>query len=909
MFDGVSYKNSIDLGGTTLEVSNVSFRFNCFNSKTGQIFGTVVTRALEFDMINAPAALEDAPFLYRSAALDAQGNSINPNMDGDETGTTVGTFHVQEAPKNDTTGITRALAYDNMKLSAIDYVSELDYESGTVTVLDVLNEALELTGLELVEGQELINGGFIVHSALEVETCREVFSAVAGANAAIALIINDKLAFKRPDKDAEAVGEVQNGEHSGLIVQPQTEEISKVVLRDTLVSESTSMGDGDAILYIDDNPFAVGQAAREALIGEVFNAVLGFTYYPFTAKGLADPALNCGDPVRLFKADGTECMSFVFTMIYKSNTEAGGDSIISAHAFSEASANTKYIKSKALRLARLAYKQSKAYANAIAAITGVLNSPGGSYEKKFKRVDGVLVECSPTDRVEETWWTSKETIDNTTSVVRINSAGLGVSTDGGAHFTQAITGLGILASSIIFDEAIGAKMVIGDKEGERFEIYTAIDEDENSWPYIDGYDENGILRSRWSPSTGFQFTDSTGQFITTIATTVEDKTITVGAGKFQEEADALPYFINHNTSLDISGYASSEDIVIQNHEGSGTIFLVTDATTQINSLTIRNVKCGVWFNGIKLTGSGKIPLSLFFADNVHGFITTTGAGSYGIWTESSKGYIGGTVSNKELTIMAGANSDIYVEYSGTGNTSGYDANASTIRIGSLTVSATSMFSTGHGGIIIPYGGFNPANYLPLTGGRMTGDLIIPAAQRPTVAMTSNSAPSPYKAAADSENGAGYQAYMAFNKTYADDNSWVSASGSSRNHWLAHGMDKPIYAKKITLRNRTRASLVNGPIDIDVWACPSMPTAGVSLATAISGATLLASWNPASPKYNANCAGINGALSAGLKEITLDGNVPVQYLLINPYNYDGYGGSTTYVAIGEVYTDGDGKIYA
>jgi hypothetical protein len=189
-----------------------------------------------------------------------------------------------------------------------------------------------------------------------------------------------------------------------------------------------------------------------------------------------------------------------------------------------------------------------------------------------------------------------------------------------------------------------------------------------------------------------------------------------------------------------------------------------------------------------------------------------------------------------------------------------------------------------------------------------GVLITVAATRPAVPMTSNTAPAPYRASASGEASSDYRAWQAFNHDYSDAYSWVSESGSSRNNWVAGGFDKPIYVNKITLCNRTRLTLVNGCKAVDIWACPSMPAAGASLATAISEAILLASWNPESEKYNSACANMDGTLSAGVTEIELDGSIPVQYLLINPYDFEGYS-TASYVAIGEIYTDGDGLIYA
>lgn len=89
---------------------------------------------------------------------------------------------------------------DYMLKSNIPYESKLDYSSKSVTILDVLKEACENSGLELAT-EDFANNNFIVDSnQFEVDAInRQVFQAVAGISGTFAKIRTDnKLYFITP---------------------------------------------------------------------------------------------------------------------------------------------------------------------------------------------------------------------------------------------------------------------------------------------------------------------------------------------------------------------------------------------------------------------------------------------------------------------------------------------------------------------------------------------------------------------------------------------------------------------------------------------------------------------------------------------------------------------------------------
>jgi hypothetical protein len=175
-----------------------------------------------------------------------------------------------------------------------------------------------------------------------------------------------------------------------------------------------------------------------------------------------------------------------------------------------------------------------------------------------------------------------------------------------------------------------------------------------------------------------------------------------------------------------------------------------------------------------------------------------------------------------------------------------------------------------------------------------GSVSAIARTRPLTAMTSNSAPSPLAAAASSENSSSYAAWKAYNRDYSDAYGWVSASADAA-PWIYHKMDIALKNIKLTLRNRTRAGLVNGVITADVYGSNNgtswtkigeIGTANASPATARDGVTS----------------------GGGATQYLFFHETPYLYVRINPLTWYQDSG-TTYVSIGEVYHDGQGQIYA
>lgn len=106
----------------------------------------------------------------------------------------IGTFITTEIEDSDTNETVKVVAMDYGLKFATPYATALDYDSGNITMQDVLNEILTNVGVELAtDSQPLVNGNFIVDSNQFVnsEVYGDVISAIAGINGMFAIITHD----------------------------------------------------------------------------------------------------------------------------------------------------------------------------------------------------------------------------------------------------------------------------------------------------------------------------------------------------------------------------------------------------------------------------------------------------------------------------------------------------------------------------------------------------------------------------------------------------------------------------------------------------------------------------------------------------------------------------------------------
>lgn len=376
--------DKIILDNIQYAISNVQYADDCYNE--GNIFGTAIARTLQFEIENN-VNLEGKEFEYLT------GIKIGNNIEW----ISLGNFIVESVEPNDTTNINTVNAMDYMLKSNVEYISLLDYSSGKINILQVLQEACTNSGLVLAT-TDFPNKNFIVDSnQFEQGTLiRQVIQAVAQISGTVAKIKSDnKLYLINPNSVTEVSKIFTLNDYAEAEIKRATHPINLVSLgmsdvegeNITLRDEESIEEDGENSLVINNNPFAYTQAKREQLITALFNAVKGFEYkaFLFNCQGL--PYLETMDKIQFKDKQGNTYNSYVFRFNYKSPN--GLESQIEAPSIIKATVNYQNIPSVLDRLKRtelIVDKQNQT-------ITGLVQDTTENSEKLAEQqitIDGIM---------------------------------------------------------------------------------------------------------------------------------------------------------------------------------------------------------------------------------------------------------------------------------------------------------------------------------------------------------------------------------------------------------------------------------------------------------------------------------------------------------------------------------------
>lgn len=172
----LTYKEFIIIDNETIEI-NGKLTATAFNDKN--FIGTFNLKCLTFETENDIDYKEKEFEYYKQVNNEAF---------------KIGTFITTEVEDSDTNEIVKVTAMDYGLKFATPYETSLDYDSGEITMQDVLDEILTNVNIQLSsESQTLRNGNFIVDSNQFVnsEVYGDVISAIAGINGMFGIITND----------------------------------------------------------------------------------------------------------------------------------------------------------------------------------------------------------------------------------------------------------------------------------------------------------------------------------------------------------------------------------------------------------------------------------------------------------------------------------------------------------------------------------------------------------------------------------------------------------------------------------------------------------------------------------------------------------------------------------------------
>ena len=319
-------------------ITNVDFYDDVYEE--GNIFGTAIAKCIEFEIENGKE-LEGKEVEYLT------GIKINNLIKW----ISLGNFIVQDVEPNDTTNITKVTAMDYMLKTNTEYKSKLLYQNNNITLLRVLQEVCENSGLQLAT-IDFANKDFVVDSNQFSEGTlnRQVIQAIAQLSGTVAKIKNNnKLYLINPNKvnTISKVFTLNNYEEAEIKRNTHPINLVSLAMKDiegenvTLRDEESITKNGENSLVINNNPFAYTQAKREQLITALFNAVKGFEYksYNFKCQGL--PYLETLDKIQFKDKKSNMYNSYIFRFNYKSPN--GLESKIEAPSITKATVNYQNI--------------------------------------------------------------------------------------------------------------------------------------------------------------------------------------------------------------------------------------------------------------------------------------------------------------------------------------------------------------------------------------------------------------------------------------------------------------------------------------------------------------------------------------------------------------------------------------
>lgn len=256
--------------------------------KDTTFFGTFNMKVLEFETENT-TQFRNREFEYYKVI---DGNTFK-----------IGTFITTEVVDNDSKNTIKVTANDYALKFAVPYTTSLNYESGEVTLMDVLEECCTNAGVTL-ENLSIDNGNFIVDSNQFVnnELIGDVICAIAGISGNFATITSqDKLRLIFTNNTDEVLSDYTNlndkrDTHPITSVSIGTSQVEgqEAILRDETLIEQY----GEHWLTINDNPFSYTLEKRQQLVTAIFNKVKGFGYSSFKSEYTYRPYLELGDKIK-----------------------------------------------------------------------------------------------------------------------------------------------------------------------------------------------------------------------------------------------------------------------------------------------------------------------------------------------------------------------------------------------------------------------------------------------------------------------------------------------------------------------------------------------------------------------------------------------------------------------------------
>lgn len=233
----------------------------------------------------------------------------------------LGLFTIEKPERSDR--VIKLTASDRMHKFETPYVSNLSYPA---TLLQIAQDICTVAGVELIN-TSFANSDYVVNSkpVLDNVTCRKAIAQIAELAGGYARInrdgkleifninttIKNTISYAGDDFITQTDFDIADELIAGVIEvtrdnyitfsnkEQNLAMIDKVIVK--LGAEETSAGYGENPYYIVDNIFCQNPSA---VINNLYNALNGLSYMPFTAKWQGNPAIEPGDMITIKTISG-----------------------------------------------------------------------------------------------------------------------------------------------------------------------------------------------------------------------------------------------------------------------------------------------------------------------------------------------------------------------------------------------------------------------------------------------------------------------------------------------------------------------------------------------------------------------------------------------------------------------------
>lgn len=366
--DTLKYKEYIVINNQTIEIRG-KLSATAFNDKN--FIGTFNLKSLTFETEN------DIDFKEKEFEYYKQVNNESFK---------IGTFITTEVEDSDTNELVKVVAMDYGLKFATPYATALDYDSGNVTMQDVLNEIITNVGIQLSsKSQTLPNKDFIVDSNQFVnsEVYGDVISAIVGINGMFAIITDDdKLKLFTIEQTNEIIEDYvelddKRDTHPITIVQLGMSQVQGVEV-EARWEEGIELY-GEHYLILNDNPFAYTMEKRQQLVENILNQVKGLGYSSFESKYSFKPYLQRGDKIKFRNKEG----NLIDSIILKIDTDYDD---ITLSAPSIADATVDYVVSDTEEIARRAEVIANQATGEISIISNQVTNIGQTVKSNYQQL-------------------------------------------------------------------------------------------------------------------------------------------------------------------------------------------------------------------------------------------------------------------------------------------------------------------------------------------------------------------------------------------------------------------------------------------------------------------------------------------------------------------------------------------